>query len=345
MDTNRFAVATAVKSINSNNYTGFLHDSWCIGTGRSASLACLGGFLTFNSLYQLVPHGGYVASCIMMAAQLHFSTTLEHLHQPHTITQHLTFVRRTAIGPFRICITETKLGQRTSTIHATLVQGANRECVVGYMTQSDISSESGITLPTRWSLFPPPAPTNVTLLASDGDAGWRLCKLDTHGKFRKATSRVQCALPRHGQVELSIVDQWMRFENGEKLTNESLGFVVDMFPQIVEMYREDGQGKEIAQGHDPKVTNAIDSRKWGPMWYPTILLNLDVKKLLPDEGIEWLFVRVYAKQIRDGRMDLEVIVMNSDGELVAVSNHVSLIVSAERNTAQRKDEASSTSKI
>ena len=282
---------------------------------------------------------------MMMAAQLHFNTTLKHLHQPHTITQHLTFVRRTAIGPFRINIKEIKLGQRTSTIHVTLIQGANRECVVGYLTQSDISSESGITLPTKWSLFPLPVPADIALLASDGNAGWQLRTLDTHAKFRKATSRVQCAFPWQGQAELSIVDQWMRFKNGERLTNESLGFVVDMFPQIVEMYRENGQGKKVAQGFDPKAMSAVDSTKWGPMWYPTILLNLDVKKLLPAEGVEWLFVRVHAKQIRDGRMDLEVIVMDGEGDLVAVSNHVSLIVSAARNTAQRKDEGSTTSKI
>ena len=344
MDSHRFAVATAVKCVDSNNYTGFLQDSWCIGTGRCISSA----FTWFSNLQlmnQPVPHGGYVASCILMAARLHFGTTLEHLHQPHAITQHLTYVRRTTIGPFKICIKETKLGQRTSTIHVTLVQGANRECVLGYITQSNIASESGITLPTTWSLFPPPAPADVVLLASDGNPGWQLRTLDTHAKFRKATSRVQCAFPRYGQAELSIVDQWMRFKNGEKFTNESLGFVVDMFPQIVEMYREDGQGKKIAQGYDPEAMNAVDSRKWGPMWYPTILLNLDVKKLLPEEGVEWLFLRVHAKQIRDGRLDLEVIVMDEDADLVAISNHVSLIVSAERNTAQRKEEITATSKI
>lgn len=291
-----------------------------------------------------MPHGGYVTSCLLVAAQLHFSTTLRHLHQPHTITQHLTFVRRTTIGPFRICIKEIKLGQRTSTIHVTLIQGANRECVVGYMTQSDISSELGITLPTKWSLFPPPPLVDVGLLASDGNADWQLRTLDTHAKFRKATTKIQCAFPRHGQPQLSVVDQWMRFRSGERLTNASLGFVVDMFPQIVELYRESGEGKASDQAYGPKAMNGIDPRNWGPLWYPTILLNLDVKKLLPDEGVEWLFIRVHAKQIRDGRLDLEVVVMDEHGELVAISNHVSLIVSAERNTAQRK-EIPSTSKI
>ena len=286
-----------------------------------------------------------MASCIMVATQLHFSTTLKHLHQPHTITQHLTFVRRTSVGPYRIYVKETKLGQRTSTIHITLVQGADRECIVGYITQSDISSEAGITLPTKWSLFPPPAPANIALLAADRDANWQLRTYNPHSKFRKATSRVQCTFPRFGQAETSIIDEWMRFESGEKFTNESLGFVVDMFPQIVEMYRALGEGHKISSKYGPNAVDAISSKSWGLMWYPTLLLNLEVKKLLPANGVEWLFVRVRSKQIRGGRMDLEAVVMDENEDLIAVSNHVSLIVGAERNTAQRKLEGNATSKI
>ena len=72
------------------------------------------------------------------------------------------------------------------------------------------------------------------------------------------------------------------------------------------------------------------------MWYPTLLLNLDVKKALPAEGVKWLFSRVQAKQIKNGRYDLEVILMDAEGDLVALSHHVVFAVSAERNTAGRK---------
>lgn len=71
------------------------------------------------------------------------------------------------------------------------------------------------------------------------------------------------------------------------------------------------------------------------MWYPTLLLNLEVKKVLPEEGLKWLFSRVQAKQIRNGRYDLEVVLMDAEGELVAISHHVVYAVSAERNTAGR----------
>ena len=208
-----------------------------------------------------------------------------------------------------------------------------------------MSSESGITLPTKWSLFPPPAPAKLALLASDRDPSWQLRTYSPHPQFRKATSRVQCTFPRGGQAENSIVDEWMRFESGEKFTNQSLGFVVDMFPQIVEMYRTDAEGRASSVERELRSIGAVDLRNWGLMWYPTLLLNLDMKKVLPPEGVEWLFVRVRAKQIRDGRMDLEVVVLDEEEDLVAISNHVSLIVSVERNTAGRKEDVNVITKL
>lgn len=75
-------------------------------------------------------------------------------------------------------------------------------------------------------------------------------------------------------------------------------------------------------------------------WYPTLLLNLDVKKSLPEEGVEWLFVRVNTKVIRNGRIDLEVVIMDEGYEIVALSHHVAFAVDAGRNLAERKTGAS-----
>lgn len=77
--------------------------------------------------------------------------------------------------------------------------------------------------------------------------------------------------------------------------------------------------------------------QWARFWYPTLLLNLEVKKVLPPEGVEWLFVRVRPKQIKNGRMDLEVVILDEGDNIVALSQHVCLILDAARNMAERKD--------
>ncbi|KAI0010009.1 hypothetical protein F4779DRAFT_617039 [Xylariaceae sp. FL0662B] len=65
---------------------------------------------------------------------------------------------------------------------------------------------------------------------------------------------------------------------------------------------------------------------------PTLVMNLEVKKTLPDEGAEWLAVRLTSKQIENGRFDLDISARDMSGELVALSHHVAMIVEMERNT-------------
>jgi acyl-CoA thioesterase FadM len=83
---------------------------------------------------------------------------------------------------------------------------------------------------------------------------------------------------------------------------------------------------------DPKTGN----KNFAKFWYPTVLLNIDMKKALPEEGVEFLFVRTQAKRIQNGRLDLEVTIWDETGDVVALSHHVCLVLSASRNTAERK---------
>lgn len=149
----------------------------------------------------------------------------------------------------------------------------------------------------------------------------------------------------------SYLEQWVRFtpegkEGGGRWTNDCLGFVVDMFPQIVEEYLDvadkDAKGGKEGEGKEPVDEAARgEERTKARFWYPTLVLNLDIKKALPEDeggerGVEWLFVRVGAKVVRNGRMDLDILVLDEGGEVVATSTHVGLIMGTERNMAGRE---------
>ncbi len=134
----------------------------------------------------------------------------------------------------------------------------------------------------------------------------------------------------------------------ERFTNESLGYVVDAFEQIVERYSPEEVERAMGNDAAPKSSqssatpansapkNQLDRSKWARFWYPTVLIHLEIKKALPPEGVEWLFVRTWSKVIKNGRTDLNIVVMDEEGDVVALSQHVALVLGAERNMNRRE---------
>lgn len=272
-----------------------------------------------------------MTAVFLRVAEAHFKSTLAAQNQPHTITLHLDFLRRTQAGPALFTVLDTKLGRQTSVIHVTLSQGESpnsREEVVGYITHSNMHTEEGVTFSTEYKLTPPPVPADLALLKQDKDVGWARQGDMPFASFRKATSKTQFHFPRAGQKQRGMADEWIRLKTGEGWTSASLGYVVDMWPMPVESF--------LSKENPYDITKNSAAAKPPGFWYPTVLLNLDIKKALPAEGVEWLFVRVATKQIKNGRMDLEVVVFDEGGEIVALSHHVALAVGSERNLANRK---------
>jgi hypothetical protein len=122
-----------------------------------------------------------------------------------------------------------------------------------------------------------------------------------------------------------LEDAWVCFANGERFTDASLPLVADAKPYVVEAWRpKDNEDHEAPFGR-----NDI-------FWYPTLAMNLDIKKSLPKEGVEWLFLRTMTRKVQNGRLDLQVMILDEEGDLVALASHVNMVLSASRNLAKRK---------
>jgi hypothetical protein len=204
-----------------------------------------------------------------------------------------------------------------------------------YITNSNLAKEEGISFNTNWTPHPQRLPVDLSQLESNRDPNWAELREWPNVNFRKATAQIRSWFPRKGQVSQNIYDEWMCLRDpGERWTNEKLGFIVDLFPQICETFILKGEDQYNPDGR------GVTGKKI-PFWYPTLLLNLDVKKALPEGGVKFLFTRLQTKAIKNGRYDLEVVVMDPKGEIVALSHHVCFAVSAERNLAKRKDDSES----
>ncbi|KAK0742571.1 thioesterase-like superfamily-domain-containing protein [Apiosordaria backusii] len=312
-----FSEATRVERLDSHTYKTNLLDSYCIGT---------------------VPNGGYSASCLLEAARLHLASK----NQKDAMTSHFQFLNRTEVGPAIIVISDVKPGRQFSMIHVTLYQRGlldqapwvtketSRAEITAYLTMTDLSKDQGLTLPTIWSSpSKTPTPDFSLLKAKKQDNNWQELELGSAGAFgmyARVLNNCHFYFPKRGQEHQSVIDLWMRFRvPSEGFTNSSLGFVSDAFPYVVEAYRPSPGSKT----DKPFKANEM-------FWYPTIVMSLELKRLLPEtKGVEWLRLRMQSKEIRNGRLDLEVLITGEKGELIAVSNQVNLILGSERNTGGR----------
>lgn len=297
-----------------------------------------------------VPHGGYTTAVLYRLATTHFAHTHSghYTNEPATpISIQLSFLRRTSAGPAVLDVQDVKLGARTSTIHVALLQEREKQQqagkletkVVGYITVSPASKETGVSARTSWELEGELGrEVSLGVLGREGkDArnGWVKWTPPFSG-FRKATKNLEIftrdppAGPDAATGKPPVMDQWTRFRPGGdadgRWTNEAVVFLVDMFPQGLLSF------DRIAS---TAATGQADALQ-GKFWYPTVTLNVDLKKRLPAEGVEWLYSRVVSKAMRDGRMDIEAVVMDEAGEVVAIGSQVGLVLSASRNVGTRQ---------
>lgn len=335
--TTTFADLCPITSTSSHTYNVEFKEEWLIGT---------------------VPNGGYTTCNFLICARTHMQTTHAKLKQPHPINLHLEFLRRVAVGPATFIVRDVKMGSRITNLHLTLTQNNDptTSIVEGYIMMSNITSESGLSLPTHYALHPPPVPAHLPTLAAKGeDTHYRKRGPEPFPKFRRAVLNTAIYLvkpsERPAYFPKSINDQWIRLapvQNGEnrigsgRWTNDALGFLVDMFPQIVEQYLNPVVEQAAITVSDEaemhriikEVSGSSDSPS-AKYWYPTLTLTLNVKKSLPEEGVDWLFVRVQAKAIKEGRFDLDVSVWDEAGEMVAESLHHSLALDSQRNITRK----------
>lgn len=263
---------------------------------------------------------------------MHFQTTHPERHHgcAKPIAMQLSYIRRCHIGPAQFLVRDINLGSRISRVHVTLMQ-RGRPTVAGYLTMSDGISEVGITLPTKWNV-PIPPPRGLPLL--DTDKGKMIDQNDwqrlviPHSAFRRASSRVEIYEWKASTTTSlgSGVAQWARLRpHGpegciENWTMESVAFLSDILPTALGRL-------ECA------VQKNVESP--APVWFPTLALNIDFKRCALGDGHEWLFSHIHIKSIQNGRMDVEVVIFNASGELVAVATQAALVMSSDRNMANR----------
>ncbi|KAL4746202.1 thioesterase-like superfamily-domain-containing protein [Aspergillus terricola var. indicus] len=231
----------------------------------------------------------------------------------------ITFQRRTFAGPAFLTVQEIKLGARVSTIHRTkpVVK------VLAYITLAPPDTEESprVRGAGPWTdLSPGPSST---------------------------------LLPKTIEERAKqVVDQWAQFAPSgtpARWSNEAVVYLADIFPAALDrmgameatrLLTTDASENTSAGPAGKSGSAALNGRATTDQglvrfWYPTVTMNIDLKTRLPSSGVEWLHSRVVTRMVRGSSADLEVLILDQDGELVATSTQVALVVDPARNVKGR----------
>ncbi|OAA53297.1 hypothetical protein ISF_08911 [Cordyceps fumosorosea ARSEF 2679] len=307
-----------------------------------------------------VVNGGYSASCMAIAASKYSSKR----GQPHVVSSQHIFPDRCSVGQAVIVIEDVKKGKMLSNIQVSVWQGAlldsapwfdrekSRRPLLAYMVLADMDGfDASFSLPTAYkthaelSATSVPDPDFKRLVRDNCDDNWTLSVPPGDWK-KEAASLPGKALyvPKKGLFTPGVFDMWVRMATGEKLTQQSMPFVVDLLPYELERYLFSPEAKEMIDqlqnaGKLPKSEGGSGSQKQGnksqPYWLATLALSLETKDLLPDEGVDWLHVKLLAKNLSGGKFDQTIEVRDESGDLIMLGHSVSLALKFDRNTTGR----------
>ncbi|KAI2613922.1 thioesterase family protein [Hypoxylon fragiforme] len=318
-----------LKQTSSHTYTISFHKDWTIGR---------------------VLHGGCVAAALHHAAATHIATEpkLAAKNQPDILTLHLEFLRPCDARESTIAIRDLKVGERTSTLQLELWQGEKMK-VVALATSINMDRSNGPTHPTAWALHPPPKPVPdfAAVLAHRPDEHW----LPAHfaGDVIPFTRRMLVLDPRDGFPVDGICDAWATFLGDERMDATYLALMTDYIPSMSDTLLRNGgfydaranfaKVDEWAMEHPgvpAELTNFLKDAAKLTIFNNTVTLDIEFKRRLPEEGLQWVFTRLASRMMEDGRLDAEVTLCDEKMDLVCVARQVILVLDAKRKFGEAK---------
>lgn len=164
------------------------------------------------------------------------------------------------------------------------------------------------------------------------------------------------AMQKEPCPDRSITQQWLGLSNpAERWKTDMLPIACDMYVPALENFYEGSdrsiqafarQSVEFAaavkrrdereEGADGTEPVHRASEEWKPpRWYTTVNMSVDVKRALPEEGVDWLFTRMKTNEVVDGRLDVQAMIFDEQGRLVALASYVWVVVETEGLAAGR----------
>jgi hypothetical protein len=286
--------------------------------------------------------GGYVAAIAHLAAETHCRTTLSAQDQPDIMSLHFDFLRMCELQDIDIAIRDLKVGSGISTIQLELTQ-KGRIRVVATATSTNFDRPFGPTVETDWTLRPP-AVTPPNLAAVDcnqPDPNWLPCRIE--GEIIPFTRRLVTLYPRDGFPLAGLCDSWNGLIGSERMDAPFVTLMTDYIPSMSDTLLHNGglydahriwqmmdRGAQTNPGVPAPVINTIKDAMSVATINSTLTLDIEFKKRIPFEGLQWTFTRTEAKKLADGRMDVELTICDDQMKLICWARQIILTLDPSR---------------
>ena len=264
--------------------------------------------------------------------------------QPDPISSHIQFLSRVPEGRVRLSVRLLSLGYRVSVLQVELRRAdenkmpsvdSSKTCVLGLLTQGNLATEKGIYLPTT------PAIPKAEIPDRETDCIDYLLS-DIVIKFAPVVGKVIGRVPPGGsdgnlsyRLGPSIREVWLARKDGIGLDVSYVGRLCDAVSFFSSIVQPDYLTMYQFSGAPGNYTKNNADFLYG-IAYPTLSMTTEIKK--DPKGAKWIFQKLRTYQIKNGRFDTEVQLFDEEGDLVALSKHVSLVTEGKLASSPNKME-------
>jgi hypothetical protein len=202
----------------------------------------------------------------------------------------------------------------------------------------DATANRGVTVDIEFKLTPLPEPVDLSQLDTNSDANWTIY----HIPYTKTGQGLPLAhwnlgFANAGVTNPRVHDMWMTLHDSSKrITTVMLPLMADTYLRMVDNFIPNSdfsyeacvkRAQKSVNGdiREEDLNNAVTR-----YWTATQSLNVDIIKQLPEEGVKWILMRAEAKAVQNGRLVVEMTLMDEQMSLVAYAKGVDMLIPAQR---------------
>lgn len=217
------------------------------------------------------------------------------------------------------------------------------------VTSTNFDKPVGPTAATGWSLRnpdPAPIPDFDKIQAHAPDEHWIPAHLTS--EVVPFSRRILFLKPRD-RPPVGVNDAWNSFIGDERIRNSYLPLMADSFPSMSDTLLRNGglfdanksfdRIKEWAEEHPGVPCELYNSRRdvlRATIFNNTITLDIEFKRRLPQEGVQWTFTRVTTRLLDAGRMDVDIVICDPKMDILCLARQAILVLEAKRKFGARK---------